>query len=187
MKYSFFFLVFLVFFIISEISINKNNTTNINVIKSNHEKIRSFYNKNSCNKNNVFFFNNLTVLQLTSEDFNSFILFIGIQKDYAHFSFDELEVKKKNLCVYLKNNLNLDEQIIKLFDFFLTIKYFEYDNSRHTLYNPYYGYGTSHANINLVKNYENINKKGDIYILLKNNKIEVITLLYDGTYLITKF
>jgi hypothetical protein len=98
MRYSFFFLVLLVFFIVSKISINKNNTAHINIIKLNHEKIKEQYNKseNFCYLNNEFFYSyslNLTSRH-GSEDFKNFILFIGSENIYEHQQFDELEIKK---------------------------------------------------------------------------------------------
>jgi hypothetical protein len=190
MRYSFFFLVLLVFFIVSKISINKNNTAHINIIKLNHEKIKEQYNKseNFCYLNNEFFYSyslNLTSRH-GSEDFKNFILFIGSENIYEHQQFDELEIKKIGLCNYLKNNINLNKKILTLFDFYNIIEWYVVKDTDLVVYNPYYFYGTSFAKVKLVKDYEKIIRKGDIYIMLNKDEIKIITILNDNTHFVTK-
>ena len=189
MKYKFFFLVFFVFIIVSKISSDKNDAGYKNIIKLNHEKIIAFYNelKNSCSIKGSFFvdftsYNNKYNIQ----SFNDFILFIDEQKKFKQFEFDLLEAKQKGACVYLKNNYNFDNKIIDSFDFYLSILYFQADNTRLHIYNPYYGYGTAHANINLLKNYQGGSRIGDIIITLSKDEIEIITMLRNKKYFTTK-
>ena len=190
MRYSFFFLVLLVFFIVSKISINKNNTAHINIIKLNHEKIKEQYNRgeNFCYLNNEFFYSSSRNLNSRhgSEDFKNFILFIGSENIYEHQQFDELEIKKIGLCNYLKNNINLNKKILTLFDFYNIIEWFVVKDTDLVVYNPYYSYGTSFAKIKLVKDYEKIIRKGDIYIMLNKDEIKIITILNDNTHFVTK-
>jgi hypothetical protein len=189
MRYSFFFLVLLVFFIVSKISIDKNNTAHINTIKLNHEKIKELYNRaeNFCYLNNKFSISlENPNSELGSEDFKNFILFIGSQNIYEHHQFNELEIKKISLCNYLKNNINLNKKILTLFDFYNVINWFIVNDTSLVVYNPYYFYGTSFAKVNLVKDYEKIIRKGDIYIMLKIDEIEIITILNDNTHFVTK-
>lgn len=189
MKYNFFFLVVFVFIIVSRISSDKNDTGYKNIIKSNHEKIIAFYNrlKNSCSTQGRFFVDSISYNDKNNiQSFNDFILFIDEQKKFKQFEFDLLQAKKEGVCVYLKNNYNFDNKIIDSFDFYLSILYFQADNSRHNLYNPYYGYGTAHANINLLKNYHGEPRIGDLIISLTKDEIEIITMLRDKKYFTTK-
>lgn len=188
MKYNFFFLVVFVFIIVSKISSVKNDTKYANIIMSNHEKIKKiYYNKvkNSCSTNN-FFFQSSLLLEFNFELFKDFILFIDEQKNFKQLQFDPVELKKKGPCIYLKDNFNLDNKILDNFDFFLTMRYYEADSSRLDVYNPYYGYGTTHANVNLLKNYQEGSRTGDIIISLKKDEIIIFTMLLNKKYLITK-
>ena len=86
----------------------------------------------------------------------------------------------------MKDNYNFDSKTIDSFDFYLSILYFQADSSRFHIYNPYYGYGTKHASFNLLKNYQEGSRIGDVILSLTKDEIKIITFLRDKKYITTK-